>query len=72
MTEHRLECVTDGVRADKFVAESGIGLSRSASVSLIEKELVKVNGKAVGKNFKLSSGDCVEVGVSIFGETGAA
>ena len=63
MTEHKLICTENGIRVDKFVAESGIGLSRSASVSLIEKELVKVNGKAVGKNFKLSSGDCVEVGV---------
>ena len=63
MTEHKLICAENGIRVDKFVAESGIGLSRSASVSLIEKELVKVNGKAVGKNFKLSSGDCVEVGV---------
>ena len=63
MTEHKLICAENGIRVDKFVAESGIGLSRSASVSLIEKELVKVNGKAVGKNFKLSSGDCVAVGV---------
>ena len=63
MTEHRLECVTDGVRADKFVAESGIGISRSSAVSLFEKGLVSVNGKAVNKKQKLSAGDIVTVNV---------
>ena len=63
MTEHRLECVTDGVRADKFVAESGIGISRSSAVSLFEKGLVSVNGKVVNKKQKLSAGDIVTVNV---------
>ena len=63
MTEHRLECVTDGVRADKFVAESGIGISRSSAVSLFEKGLVSVNGRVVNKKQKLSAGDIVTVNV---------
>ena len=63
MTEHRLECETDGVRADKFVAESGIGISRSSAVSLFEKGLVSVNGRVVNKKQKLSAGDIVTVNV---------
>ena len=63
MTEHRLECVTGGVRADKFVAESGIGISRSSAVSLFEKGLVSVNGKTINKKQKLSAGDVVTVNV---------
>ena len=63
MTEHRLECLLDGVRADKFIAESDIGLSRNAAAALAEKGLVSVNGRAVNKKHKLSAGDTVTVNV---------
>lgn len=61
MTEHALLCEADGVRLDKFLAESEIGLSRSAAVSLIESEQVRVNGAAANKKTKLKTGDRVEV-----------
>lgn len=61
MTEHKLICSVNGVRADKFIAESGIGISRSAAVSLFEKELVNINGKTANKKQKLISGDIVTV-----------
>lgn len=61
MTSHKLICPNSGVRVDKFVAESDIGLSRSAVAGLIEKGNITVNGKAVSKNFKLSQNDNIEV-----------
>lgn len=63
MTEYKLICEENGIRLDKFIAESEIGLSRSAAASIIEKELVLVNGKAQSKNYKLSLGDSVWVSV---------
>ncbi len=61
MTCHNLICLDGGVRVDKFVADSDIGLSRSAVAGLIEKGNITVNGKAVGKNYKLSQNDTIEV-----------
>lgn len=61
MTEHTLICDTSGGRLDKFIADNIPSLSRSAAVSLIEREMVFVNGKNVSKNYKLAPGDRVEV-----------
>ncbi|MCD8026627.1 MAG: RluA family pseudouridine synthase [Clostridiales bacterium] len=61
MTEYKFTCETDGVRIDKFTSECNIGLSRSAAANLIEKENVLVNGNAAAKNYKLKSGDIIEV-----------
>lgn len=61
MTEHRLFCEENGIRVDKYIADSEIGLSRSAAVSLIENGGVTVNGQRVNKKTKLKSGDTVSV-----------
>lgn len=52
-----------GSRVDKFLAVMDIGLTRSAVQKLLDDGAVTVNGKAVGKNYKLKTGDtvCVEV-----------
>ena len=63
MTEHKLVCAQSGVRLDKFIADSEIGISRSAAAELIKNNLALVNGKAVNKNYKLSEGDTVAVSV---------
>ena len=63
MTDYKLNCFENGIRVDKFIADSDLGLSRSAAAGLIEKELVAVNGRSVSKNFKLSVGDNVEISV---------
>ena len=63
MTNHKLICPENGIRVDKFIADSDLGLSRSAAVGLIEKELVTVNGSVVNKKYKLSGGDAIEVNV---------
>ena len=63
MTDYKLNCFENGIRVDKFIADSDLGLSRSAVAGLIEKELVAVNGRSVSKNFKLSVGDNVEISV---------
>lgn len=63
MTNHKLDCAENGIRVDKFIADSDLGVSRSSAAGLIEKELVTVNGSFVSKNFKLSVGDIVEVNV---------
>ena len=57
MNEHILICERSGVRLDKFIADSGIELSRSAAVSLIDSGGVTVNGKAENKKYKLAIGD---------------
>ena len=61
MNEHILICERSGVRLDKFIADSGIELSRSAAVSLIDSGGVTVNGKAENKKYKLAIGDEVNV-----------
>lgn len=61
MTEHTLVCEENGVRLDKFLSLSSVGISRSAAVTLIESGSVLVNGSARNKNFKLSAGDRVEL-----------
>jgi 23S rRNA pseudouridine1911/1915/1917 synthase len=59
MTEHVLLCEQSGIRVDKFIADSGVGLSRSAAVQLIESGSVTVESKTVSKKYKLSSGEKV-------------
>lgn len=63
MTEHELVCGLDGIRLDKFIAESGLGLSRSAAASLAEQQAVRVNGAPAGKKTKLRLGDKIIVAV---------
>lgn len=59
MTERRLICNENGIRLDKFISVSEVGLSRSAAVNLIENSGVTVNEKSVDKKYKLSVGDVV-------------
>ncbi len=63
MTEHILVCRQSGVRLDKFLADSGIELSRSAAVTLIENGGVTVNGQQQNKKFKLNENDKVIIRV---------
>lgn len=63
MTEHILVCRQSGVRLDKFLADSGIELSRSAAVTLIENGGVTVNGEQQNKKFKLNENDKVIIRV---------
>ncbi len=49
------------IRIDKFLSDNIDDITRSAVVSLIEKDNVKVNEKAVSKNYKLKAGDSVDV-----------
>jgi len=65
VTEERTEITvfsaeTDGDRLDKFVAEQ-MKISRSQAQRLIEEQRVTVNGKIPSKNYKLRSGDSVEI-----------
>ena len=55
MTEHKLTCDENGVRLDKFLSTTDIGLSRSMDVTLIESENVTVNGKQSNKKQKLNA-----------------
>ena len=59
MTEHRLICNENGIRLDKFISVTDVGLSRSAAVNLIENSCVTVNEKQVDKKYRLSVGDVV-------------
>ncbi len=49
-----------GVRIDKFLADR-CGESRSYIVRIIDAGLVTVSGREISKNYKLTSGDSVEV-----------
>lgn len=49
-----------GLRIDNFLSEKIPGKSRSHLQKLIESLFVKVNGKDISKNFKLSPGDIIE------------
>ena len=61
MTEHRLICNENGIRLDKFISVADVGLSRSATVNLIENSGVTVNEKQVDKKHRLSVGDVVDL-----------
>ena len=50
-----------GIRIDKYLADNIADLTRSAIVSLIEKDNVKVNSGSVSKNYKLKAGDSVDI-----------
>ena len=55
-------CAADadaGKRLDSFVSES-LGVSRSAAARLIEDGSVTLDGRTVGKNYKLRGGESVE------------
>jgi 23S rRNA pseudouridine1911/1915/1917 synthase len=56
-----LEVETDGVRLDKFLAASPLGLTRSYLQKLIGEDYVRVNGQAARPAAKLSYGDRVEI-----------
>jgi len=49
-----------GIRADVFMCEK-LDVTRSAAQKLLEDGMVRVGGKTVQKNYKLRSGDEVEV-----------
>ena len=56
-------CDTEGVRLDAFLASRDLGLTRSALQRLLENGLVRVDGKAVKKNYKTRIGDEIELEV---------
>ena len=61
MTEYNFVCESAGIRIDKFISDCNIGLSRSASVNLIEQNNVLVNNNFVTKNYKLKLNDSVNI-----------
>lgn len=50
-----------GYRLDRFAAEKTDVLTRSRVQDLIEKDLITVNGKSAGKNYRLKEGDSVRI-----------
>ena len=56
-------CDTEGVRLDAFLASRDLGLTRSALQRLLENGLVRVDGKAVKKNYRTRIGDEIELEV---------
>ena len=50
-----------GMRIDRFIADSAPELTRSAVVRLMEEGAVTVGGKTAGKNYRMRSGDVVEL-----------
>ena len=56
-----LEVEADGVRLDKYLSASPLGLTRSYLQKLIEEGCVRVNGQAARPAAKLRYGDHIEV-----------
>ena len=52
-----------GERIDKWLASKDIGATRSSIASMAEKGNITVNGKACAKNYKLRTGDEIEITV---------
>lgn len=52
-----------GMRIDRYLAEKCADFSRSYLQKLIKEEQVCVNGKPAKANYKVQTGDCVEVSV---------
>ena len=50
-----------GIRLDKWIAEQIEGYSRSAAQKLMENGSVLVNGASCAKNYKVKTGDSIEV-----------
>ena len=61
MSSLRLEASESGARLDKFISEQAESLTRSAAAGLIENGAVLVNGEAKPKNYKLRSGDVIDI-----------
>lgn len=53
----------DGVRIDIFAAETDEVSSRNAAQKLIEGGAVFVNGKTAAKNYRIKTGDSVEINI---------
>ena len=50
-----------GERIDKWLASRDIGVTRSSIASMAEKGNITVNGKVCAKNYKLRTGDEIEI-----------
>ena len=61
MTKLEFVAESNNVRIDKYIADNEPLLTRTAAAKLIEQEKVIVNGKIVGKNYKLKSGDKISL-----------
>ena len=62
-----LEVEADGVRLDKYLAASPLGLTRSYLQRLIEEGCVRVNGRAARPAAKLKCGDRIEIDIPATG-----
>ena len=59
MTKLEFVSESDNLRIDKYLADNEPSLTRTAAAKLTEQGRVLVNGKPVGKNYKLKIGDSV-------------
>ena len=59
MTKLEFISESDNLRIDKYLADNEPSLTRTAAAKLTEQDRVLVNGKPVGKNYKLKIGDTV-------------
>lgn len=61
MTKLELMAEAENVRIDKYIADNEQSLTRTSVARLIEQGKVFVNGKTVGKNYKLKKADAIAV-----------
>lgn len=59
----KILCDKEGVRLDAFLADAGLGLTRSAIQKLLENSAVTVGGHTAKKNYKTHTGDEIEVDI---------
>lgn len=53
----------DEIRIDKYIVDNLENHSRSQIQKLIKNEAILVNGKTISKNYKVSSGDLIEISI---------
>ena len=63
MNEQIISVEKGGIRIDKFLADSGLDISRSSVVNLIECGNVLVNDKIINKKYKIAEGDIIRINI---------
>lgn len=63
MNEKTIISEIEGIRIDKFLADSELNISRSVIASHIEKGNILVNENVINKKYKLSVGDEIKISI---------
>lgn len=63
MNEQIISVEKGGIRIDKFLADSGLDISRSSVVNLIDGGNILVNDEIINKKYKIAEGDIIRINI---------